>query len=83
MLSDEMQEMHLTQTGWVAGNARYDDGTKDNHGCPPDAVLTVRREVVAPAIGVARVSENETKHSDDEQLIAELLAKYGKAQFCV
>jgi len=83
MLSDEMQEMHLTPRGWEAGNARYDDKTTDDYGCPDDAVLTIRRTVLAPAIGVGRVTEQETKLCNDDQLIAQLRDKYGKPQFCV
>ena len=83
MLSDEMQEMHLTPQGWVAGNARYDDKTRDEYGCPADAVLTIRREVVAASIGQGRATQEESALISDHELIKELKNKFGAPPFCV
>lgn len=81
-LSDEWEDEHLTPNGWVSGSYKHDHGHREERPVPPDAVLTVRRHVVVPAMG-ARVSVDvsESPLISDTARINELLAMFGEPTF--
>jgi len=80
--SSEWEEVHLTPSGWVDGSYKHDFQGVTEVPMPVDAVLTVRRRVhVASTFSAPDISEDETAHSGDAALIAELKAKFGKPTF--
>lgn len=80
--SDEWEDEHLTQTGWVSGSYKHDSGRGETRPIPAAAVLTVRRHVYVGAMGATpSVDVSETVLSPDVELIKELRKKFGEPTF--
>ncbi|MBD9435887.1 translation initiation factor 1 [Pseudoxanthomonas sp. PXM03] len=79
--SNEWEEEHLTPNGWVSGSYKHDNGS-GTVAVPADAVLTVRRHVVVPAlVALPNVDVTETPHTTDKALIKKLREEFGEPVF--
>ena len=79
-LSNEWTEWHLTPDGWVEGSTRVDFGRTATVPKPGNSVLTIRwREYQSCSFAKMECYHQEVWQSDDEELVAQLLAKHGEA----
>ncbi len=76
--SNEWTEWHLTARGWEEGSTRI-DGSPIKHLSPPsDRVLTCKYyEYLSSPFSQFDKGVKEIWRSSEEQLIADLLEKYG------
>lgn len=82
--SNEWEERHLIHAGWEPGSAKYDFGPPESRPVPIGTVLTCRRHVYVGAIGASpSVDQSCTPLIKDDNLIKELLEKFGQPQFGV
>lgn len=77
-LSKEWWEYHLTPNGWVVGDERLDFGGIEKRPVPADRVLTIREtEIISSSHSKLETTWSEVYRSDDEELVQNLLEKYG------
>jgi hypothetical protein len=75
--SDEVDEMHLTPSGWVQGSEKIDFSGWTHRDPPADRLLTVRfREHMSSAFSKMDLSAEETCHAPNDEIVAALV-KHG------
>lgn len=75
--SNEIDEMHLTPSGWVQGSEKLDFSGWQNREPPEDRLLTVSfREYMSSSFSPMELSAEETKHGTDGEILA-ALKKHG------
>lgn len=78
--SNEWTLWHLTPRGWERGTEKTDFGEADEKPAPNDRVLTVKyREFMSSMFSSIEKTRDEVWRSQDERLVADLLAKFGPA----
>ncbi|MEJ8680029.1 hypothetical protein P0C22_15930 [Plesiomonas shigelloides] len=84
--SDEWEIQYLTESGWIVGDYKLDDGVQKKNGKPQGAVMWARRHVTVGKLGApssVNVDESRSNIIHDVEKINTLLAKYGEPQFSV
>lgn len=71
--SNEIDEMHLTPSGWVQGSEKLDFSGWNHREPPCDRLLTVRfREYLSSSFSKMELTADETKHGNDIDILAAL-----------
>ena len=78
-LCDEWTDWHLTPGGWKAGSVQLDGQSRKTVKPPADRVLTCRfQDVTVSPHRRPEKTVTELWHSRNEDLIEQLLARYGE-----
>lgn len=81
-LSNEWEEVYLTENGWVDGSYRHDFEETKYVEKPPNILMTVYRGVIKEAImAKEKCREEITYHTDDKDRIIKALLRHGQPKF--
>ncbi len=76
--SEEWVEWHLTPSGWIKGSIHLDFNKTEVVDVPRDRVLTcMYKEYMSSGFSKLKTSVKEEWKSENEEVIQELLKKFG------